>query len=750
MWRFFCMGAWPTYAGFREGEVTLRAFAAGVFASALNSGVWGQIVSWYRCCWADRGTLWLTYEDLSERPARSIQQLAEFLLPDLQDVLSRDPALLERVQASTTKEAMLQHKEQFDDHFVLSCLDPFRHGDMLNRRPYVNKVQPPLAGAPGGIRPDGEIAALLDGRWAHSVEPATGFRTYAELRAAIGGRANWTGGGLRRGQRGGGGSAAEPRVPGAPPSRGGRAGAGAGGAAGARAAAALGPLGRGPGAAGAAPLAGEWPRPAACGRRGQGGQGGLGPPRGAAAPPRRGRGRGGECAGGELQEKAKGWHAPSRAAIALGLGLALVLAVALAFWGLTARRAEAARSVKAARALCQHWHPEECRAPLAELVEGDRAALVVSCFNEDLRWLEAAPRGRGSAWRVLLRMSLARTWVYMHNHTGQQAHLSAFWSGGRGGGPRVSESDAAALRAELEDAGAARFVDIPNVGDEATAYLRFLVDHYDALPEAVVFSHGHQSSQKHARFDMAELLRCLCTDAEPGGAARVYRSLNSGISAEPMCFRVEGRGRGGSARRDRLDEPRGIIRKHWAAYFAPFLGAAPPAVFCMDCCAQFLVSRKEVQAHPRALYETLLAGVLSKNITGLEMEIFWRLLFVGPEERDPAGVPRRARPRRPPPREPPQAGCPEGPQAQQLTRPAAGAAARRRAVAGPQSADGAAWPPQLFSSPRALHGPQIAGAPKSALQEWPEREGPEAAFFVDSSPPRAVGRRSRIFEALAA
>jgi len=55
----------------------------------------------------------------------------------------------------------------------------------------------------------------------------------------------------------------------------------------------------------------------------------------------------------------------------------------------------------------------------------------------------------------------------------------------------------------------------------------------------------------------------------------------------------------------------------------------------MDCCAQFLVSRKEVQAHPRALYETLLAGVLSKNITGLEMEIFWRLLFVGPEEATP-------------------------------------------------------------------------------------------------------------------
>lgn len=296
--------------------------------------------------------------------------------------------------------------------------------------------------------------------------------------------------------------------------------------------------------------------------------------------------------------------------------------------------------MRAARALCRHWHPAgECRAPLADMAEEDRAALVVSCFSEDLRWLEDAPRGRESAW------------VYMHNHSGQQQHRGGgLWSGRGGGGPRTAEGDAGAVRAALEDQGAARFVDIPNVGDEATAYLRYLVDQYNALPEVVVFSHGHQSSQRHARFDMAELLKCLCTDAEPagepagaggaaasasrgepGGPARAYRSLNSGISGEPMCFRMEGEVQKG-ARRDRLDEPRGIIRKHWATYFAPFFGATPPAVFCMDCCAQFLVSRDEVRAHPREMYEALLTGVLSRNVTGLEMEIFWRLLFVGPEE----------------------------------------------------------------------------------------------------------------------
>jgi len=82
---------------------------------------------------------------------------------------------------------------------------------------------------------------------------------------------------------------------------------------------------------------------------------------------RRGEGEGEEeCANGELQEKAKGWHAPSREAIAIALGLALMLAVCLAFWGLTSQQGPTERDVKAARALCQHWHPGECRAPLAD------------------------------------------------------------------------------------------------------------------------------------------------------------------------------------------------------------------------------------------------------------------------------------------------------------------------------------------------------------------------------------------------
>jgi len=633
LWRHFCQGVWPSYAGFKEGQVSMRTFAAGTFASYHNAGIWGQIMSWYKCCWASPGILWLSYEDLSERPAEMIKQLAEFLLADLHDGTAQDPSLIERVQAHTTKEFMLEHREQFDDHFVLSCLAPFKKSG-AHANPCVNKVQDPPKHGPGSIRIDEDVVQLLDSRWARLVEPSTAFRTYDELRAAIGVRANWTVEDFaaatldvesrRRSMDGAVSGMALSLL-----------------ALAAAALLVLGVRGRwGPRAVSLVQLRlRQWslrsisllPRSAGdsaeC----------VGSGRDSAGLRRRRGGEGREKASAEdADSDGKGRRMPSRRPIAVVLSAMLCLAVSVVgvalWWQLREEAQRPEKEAKVARALCRSWHPG-CGAPLAPLLESGRASLVVSCYNEDLRWLATAPRGPEGAW------------VYMHDRSGIQNRSRGARSSWRCGAASSAQNNPAAVRAELEDEGAARFVDVANVGDEASAYLRFLTDHYSALPDAMVFSHGHQSSKKHAQFDMSELLRCLCADSAGAGTGeaghRLYRSLNSGISGEPMCFRMEKPTEGvaahrhpkkGCAHRDKLDEPRGIIRNHWSAYFAPFLGAELPEVFCMDCCAQFLVSRQEVQAHPLELYQGLLAGVLSRNVTGLEMEIFWRLLFVGREE----------------------------------------------------------------------------------------------------------------------
>ena len=42
---------------------------------------------------------------------------------------------------------------------------------------------------------------------------------------------------------------------------------------------------------------------------------------------------------------------------------------------------------------------------------------------------------------------------------------------------------------------------IPNVGKESTAYLKYIIENYDNLPEAMAFIHGHETSyhQRHKR-----------------------------------------------------------------------------------------------------------------------------------------------------------------------------------------------------------------------------------------------------------
>jgi hypothetical protein len=72
--------------------------------------------------------------------------------------------------------------------------------------------------------------------------------------------------------------------------------------------------------------------------------------------------------------------------------------------------------------------------------------------------------------------------------------------------------------ADAED-GAKPLAVAPNVGREAPAFVRFIVDHYDALPARMVFLHGDRSAW-HDR-DLVTVLRLLRWERE-------YANLNFG------------------------------------------------------------------------------------------------------------------------------------------------------------------------------------------------------------------------------
>ncbi|KAL1495178.1 hypothetical protein AB1Y20_017043 [Prymnesium parvum] len=180
----------------------------------------------------------------------------------------------------------------------------------------------------------------------------------------------------------------------------------------------------------------------------------------------------------------------------------------------------------------------------------------------------------------------------------------------------------------------------PNFGFEAGVYLQFIVEHYDALPEQVVFLQGDPASHVDMRF-LAETIRCL-----RAGRVRYF-------SFSKMPFLID---------RD-LQRYTGV---HSPASVAPFIhrmpacarrlldyfGVEPPAEGALNvstyCCATFTASRDAIRRHPwsvwRHVYEVVASGAapciwadgggdapgLHDLNEGFVMEHLWHAIFGEP------------------------------------------------------------------------------------------------------------------------
>jgi len=152
-----------------------------------------------------------------------------------------------------------------------------------------------------------------------------------------------------------------------------------------------------------------------------------------------------------------------------------------------------------------------------------------------------------------------------------------------------------------------------NTANEASAFLKFIVDYYDALPEVMVFLHGHRYA--YHQEDVLSLLDGLEASTLPG-----YCNLNLavwGLKEDPL-------------RRPLYEEHRGWLEK--------WLGALPPLLLDR-CCAQFIVRRECVRLRPRAFYEEALhhayydaepGDVEANRRLGLLFEWLWHYLFGEP------------------------------------------------------------------------------------------------------------------------
>ncbi|KAJ9649003.1 hypothetical protein H2201_002085 [Coniosporium apollinis] len=211
--------------------------------------------------------------------------------------------------------------------------------------------------------------------------------------------------------------------------------------------------------------------------------------------------------------------------------------------------------------------------------------------------------------------------------------------------PRLKTQDVSWITTELPDLPTAIYtVDDPsapltvpkNKGHEAMVYLTYLIDHYDALPDTILFFHAHRTAW-HNNFllglDAAETIRRLKDD-------RVARLgyMNTRCHHDPGCLDWLHLDRP-VVDFDMIKKPeeKAFTRKVWAELHP---GVPAPPALSQPCCAQFAVSGERVRQIPKARFEHyrdwLLRTELEDQDSGRVMEYLWQYIFTGNAEYCPA------------------------------------------------------------------------------------------------------------------
>ncbi|KAJ5182420.1 hypothetical protein N7492_000036 [Penicillium capsulatum] len=159
-----------------------------------------------------------------------------------------------------------------------------------------------------------------------------------------------------------------------------------------------------------------------------------------------------------------------------------------------------------------------------------------------------------------------------------------------------------------------------NKGKEGNAYLQYITDHYDHLPEYMVFLHSHQFSH-HVELpeqDNALTVRRLQLEfLKQTGYVSLRCEWDPGCPDEVHPFR-------------QLDGRTTEIA-FAGAWMRIFNNTHIPEVIAAPCCAQFAVTREQVLARPRSDYQRyhqwLMETELDDETSGRVLEYLWHIIF---------------------------------------------------------------------------------------------------------------------------
>lgn len=164
-----------------------------------------------------------------------------------------------------------------------------------------------------------------------------------------------------------------------------------------------------------------------------------------------------------------------------------------------------------------------------------------------------------------------------------------------------------------------------NKGHEVMIYLSYIINHYDALPDILIFMHAHRWTHHNnalLAYDAAEMVRGLNSDY-------VTREgyVNMRCHWSPGCPDWL---HSGNSRESLEKQEEVVLSKCWSELFP---SDPLPAALGQACCAQFALSKERVLSIPLSRFvfyrDWITRTPLSDYISGRIWEYSWQFLFTG-------------------------------------------------------------------------------------------------------------------------
>lgn len=159
---------------FEPGSISLDEFTLEFFlGGSLSGSYWAHLLGWWQVR-GDGTVLSLSFEDIKADPRSVVERVSHFI------GVPASPSLVDLTVRQSSIEFMRARAGQFDDHLVREARDT-----ACGLPPGGDSTKVRAGSSGGGDALSDEVSAMLDTRWRDEVLPATGFASYAQLRASL-------------------------------------------------------------------------------------------------------------------------------------------------------------------------------------------------------------------------------------------------------------------------------------------------------------------------------------------------------------------------------------------------------------------------------------------------------------------------------------------------------------------------------------------------------------------------------------